>query len=71
MPAPAAPGVAALGLRQPETVTKTPCGSRRAPSTDTVGKVRAYGTPSTAGRLNPMAIQARSSFRMNFQEWRG
>jgi hypothetical protein len=35
------------------------------------GRVSAYGMPSTAGRLNPIAIHARSNFSMNFPEWPG
>ncbi len=31
-------------------------------------RLSAYGTPSTAGRLNPIATHAPSSFSMNFPE---
>jgi hypothetical protein len=30
-----------------------------------------YGTPMTAGRLKPIAIQAPSNFNMNLPEWPG
>ena len=33
-----------------------------------VRQVGVYGTPSTAGRLNPIAIHARSNCSMNFPE---
>ncbi len=35
------------------------------------GRVGTYGTPSMAGRLNPIAIHAPSNFSMNFPEWPG
>jgi hypothetical protein len=44
---------------------------RRAAPFAKFGRVSAYGTPSTAGRLNPIAIHAPSNFSMNFPEWPG
>src|SRR5262245_58231243 len=57
-----------IGLPRSDTKVKISGVDSLAHNRSLIGRVSAYGTPSMAGRLNPIATHARSSFSMNFPE---